>query len=448
MSGTLPRASVDELEALLTRLAGTADAASDAERIDLIAGLEKLKGAAAAAQARLTVAFDASQRTQQVADGVPVQKQGLGVAGQVALARRDSPNKGARHLGLAKALVHEMPHTLRALAAGRISEWRATILVRETAVLSAEHRRSVDAALADRIGDLGDGGVKREAMKLAYQLDPGSVLRRTRRATEERRVSIRPAPDTMSYVTGLLPVAQGVAVHAALTKHADALRAAGDSRTRGQIMADTFVERLTGLARAGDVPVEVQLVMTDRTLLGGDDTPARVVGHGPIPAALGRSLIRAGSAGEKARVWVRRLFTNPVTGDLIDMDSRRREFPVGLRRFFVVRDEVCRTPWCDAPIRHADHVRRAADGGETSADNGQGLCEACNQAKEAPGWETSAARAGPGHPVTTTTPTGHSYTSTPPDLPGGRPPLAAVRHGTGSAPSAAEGRLQRLLLSA
>jgi hypothetical protein len=195
--------------------------------------------------------------------------------------------------------------------------------------------------------------------------------------------------------------------------------------------------------------------MTDRTLLGGDDAPARLVGHGPIPAALGRALLRAGSAGEQARVWVRRLFANPVTGDLIAMDSRRREFPMSLRRFFVIRDEVCRTPWCDAPIRHADHVVRAADGGETSADNGQGLCEACNQAKEAPDWQTSTPRrAGPGAAITVRTPTGHSYSSTPPDLPGGRPPLAAVRRsiigqsGSGRGTSVAEERLQDLLLPA
>jgi hypothetical protein len=220
-------------------------------------------------------------------------------------------------------------------------------------------------------------------------------------------------------------------------------------------MADTFVERLTGQAQATDVPVEVQLVMTDRTLLGGDDAPARLVGHGPIPAALARTLLRAGPACEQARVWVRRLFTNPVTGDLIAMDSRRREFPMSLRRFFVIRDEVCRTPWCDAPIRHADHVVRSTDGGETSADNGQGLCEACNQAKEAPGWRSSTPRrAGPGATITVRTPTGHSYTSTPPDLPGGRPPLAAVRRGiirqsgNGQEPSVAEVRLQHLLLPA
>ena len=231
-------------------------------------------------------------------------------------------------------------------------------------------------------------------------------------------MTVRPAPDTMSLVTGLLPVAQGVAVHAALTRHADSLRAAGDTRSKGQIMADTFVERLTGQATAEAVPVEVQLVMTDRALLGGDDEPGRLVGHGPVPAALGRSLLAA--AVEQATAWVRRLYAAPATGELVAMESTRRVFPAGLHRFLVVRDEVCRTPWCDAPVRHADHVRRAAAGGPTSAANGQGLCAACNQTKETPGWRSSVSRAGPGSTVTTVTPTGHAYDSTAPPLPGHR----------------------------
>lgn len=440
----------EELTDLLGRLRGDASALSDGQRIDLIGALEELKAGAAAAQARLTVAFDASQRREQAAQGVPASKQGLGVHNQVALARRDSPHKGSRHLGFARALVREMPCTLAALAAGEISEWRATIMVRETATLSAVHRGEVDRRLAGRLVGLGDRGVQREAKKLAYALDPGSVVRRMRRAGSERRVSVRPAPDTMSYVTGLLPVAQGVAVYAALTRHAESRRAAGDPRSRGQIMADTFVERLTGQAQAPAVPVEIQLVMTDRTLFGVDDSPGRIVGHGPVPAALARALAGlssspgidpsraagrgAGSAARddaaagEAAVWLRRLFRNPVTGDLVAMDSRRREFPQGLRHFFTVRDDICRTPWCDAPIRHADHVVRAADGGETSAANGQGLCEACNQAKEALGWlawTPSRQRAGP---VTRRTPTGHRYTSRPPDPPGRRPVWADLRH--------------------
>jgi hypothetical protein len=77
---------------------------------------------------------------------------------------------------------------------------------------------------------------------------------------------------------------------------------------------------------------------------------------------------------------------------------------------------VCRTPWCDAPIRHHDHVKGDAAGGATAADNGQGLCEACNYAKEVPGW---TAQADPdAGTVWTTTPTGHDYPSPEPAPPG------------------------------
>ena len=50
-----------------------------AERIDRIAVLEKLKGAAAAAQARETVAFKRSRLAEERAAGVPVRKLGNGV---------------------------------------------------------------------------------------------------------------------------------------------------------------------------------------------------------------------------------------------------------------------------------------------------------------------------------------------------------------------------------
>jgi hypothetical protein len=153
--------------------------------------------------------------------------------------------------------------------------------------------------------------------------------------------------------------------------------------------------------------------MTDRALLTHDHTPARLVGHGPLPAPLARELLRT----SPARAWVRRLFTSPATGELLALESRRRTFPTALRSFLVARDEVCRTPWCDAPIRHADHVVRAADDGPTSVDNGQGLCERCNHAKEAPDQAASRARAGPAGAITIRTPTGHTYTSTPPELP-------------------------------
>ncbi|MDZ4090204.1 MAG: DUF222 domain-containing protein, partial [Arthrobacter sp.] len=240
-----------------------------------IRALEDRKSALAARQARLSVAFDLIQRREQSSAGVPVAELGAGVGAQIALARRESPARGGRLLGLAKALVTEMPHTLAALEAGQLNEWRATLLVRETACLSAADRAAVDADLAPDTGTFdgaGDRGIIAAARAAAYRRDPRTVTQRASHAATERHVSLRPAPDTMCYLTALLPVAQGVAVYAALTRHADTLRGSGDPRTRGQLMADALVERTTGTP-GGISGIEIQLVMTDRTLLQGHSEP-------------------------------------------------------------------------------------------------------------------------------------------------------------------------------
>ena len=430
-----------DLRALVGRLGDLDPSGGDAERIEQIGLLESPKGAAAAAQARLTVAFDVSQREEQAVRGVPARERGRGVAAQVALARRDSPAKGSRHLGLAKALVHEMPHTLEHLSAGRVSEWRATIMCRETGALSADDRRVVDARMAAVLPALGDAAVATTARALAYEIDAESVVRRVRGAETDRRVSIRPAPDAMTQLTGFLPVAQGVAAFAALDRHATERRAQGDRRSRGQIMADTLVERVTGQATAGAVPVEIQLVMPAETLLAQGPEPAAVPGHGPLPASIARDLL-ARCTDSGAPVWLRRLFTAPGERALIGLERRRRRFDGLLRQFVALRDQTCRTPWCDAPIRHIDHAVRDRDGGPTSAGNGQGLCEACNYAKEAPAWRAEVACEGPtsadpdrcDHQVRLTTPTGATYHSTAPPVlasRSGRPPdrSSAGRHG-------------------
>ncbi|MGN6301615.1 MAG: DUF222 domain-containing protein [Angustibacter sp.] len=413
-----PAPSLAELRSLLSRLNASVAEASDAALLDEIEVLERLKSACAARQARLAVAFDESQRAQQRTQGVPAQRRGRGVAEQVALARRESPAQGSRHLGLAKALVREMPQTLAALGAGDISEWTATVAVRETACLAADDRRQVDAELADRLATSGPAQVGRAAWAAASRLDPQAAANRHAKAVNERRVSVRPAPDAMTYLTALLPVKDGVAAYAALTGAAGSARAAGDPRSRGQLMADELVGRLTG-APPSEASVEVCVVITDEALLGAGDEPARVTSGGGeaspadslVPASVARTMV-----GEAERAWVRRLYARPDTGDLVAMESRRRLYDGNLRRMLVLRDRVCRTPWCEAPVRHADHVVDHADGGRTSLDGGQGLCERCNQTKNLQGWRAEVVRAAPGHLVRTTTPTGRTYDSTAPPL--------------------------------
>ena len=100
---------------------------------------------------------------------------------------------------------------------------------------------------------------------------------------------------------------------------------------------------------------------------------------------------------------------------MITADSQRRTFPHTARQFLITRDQACRTPYCDAPIRHADHLTPHAHGGPTHLGNGQGTCEGCNYTKEAPGWTTHP---DPDHVgIHLTTPTGHTIRSDPPPPP-------------------------------
>ena len=191
-------------------------------------------------------------------------------------------------------------------------------------------------------------------------------------------------------------------MHAALTRHADSLRSAGDPRTRGQLMADALVERTTGTP-GGITGIEIQLVMTDRTLFQGDSEPARLPGYGIVPAGWARELLKAGE-GKAA--------------------GARQEPERARRAQASAAGEQGELAWgdcelADAPIRHLDHIIPWHHGGPTTQANGAGLCEACNHTKETPGWSVRP-RPGPRHTLEIQTPTGHSYHSTAPPLPGTR----------------------------
>lgn len=431
------RAVALDLAELLAQVArtgsGLTGAAADGTRIDTITALEQLKSAACAAQARLTGELAASQHGEQRAAGVPAQRADRGVAAQVALARAESPSQGSRLLGFATVLCQEMPCTMAALASGALNEWRATLVVRESACLSLADRIELDREVCGdlaQLSGLGNRAVANRARRVALRLDAAALVRRARRAESERTVTIRPAPDTMTYVTALLPMAQGVAVYAALRRAAEDAVASGEATSHGQVMADTLIARVTGRSATDPVPVQLGLVMTDASLFGaadgpGAEEPAQMGDVGPVPAGWARELV-ARALGEdgadqtgEAGVWLRRLFRRPGSGQLAGLESRSRRVPPNLKQFIRYRDVRCRTPWCDAPIRHQDHILPVVRGGPTEATNLQGLCEACNYAKQAPGWQQRAVVEETGrHAVETVTPTGRRYRGLAPPLPG------------------------------
>lgn len=406
-----------ELSGLVARLGALAACdvpADDAARINRIALLERVKAAAGAAQHEQMVAFARSQVEQQERQVLQDPRAvGRGIADQIALACHVSPSEGSRRLGVARALHSELPATAALLREGAISEYVAGLVVTETRHLPADLRREVDARIvAAGIAGLSPRRAAAIARKFAYEADPQGYVQRGRTQRKHRRVSLRPAPDTISLLTGFLPAEQGVACWAALRSHTDTLISGGDGRSRDQIMADTLVERVTGQVRAPDVRAEVGILLPIDALHDPEThRTADLTGYGPLPAGIARDIL-AGSEGQR---WWRRLFTMPDGGPLVGGDPRRRRFDGLLARLIGIRDGgTCRDPFCDAPIRHLDHIAQSRAGGPTSFANGRGVCVRGNLVREMPGWTVETVQDGLGrdpHTVRTTTPTGHTYIS-------------------------------------
>ena len=109
---------------------------------------------------------------------------------------------------------------------------------------------------------------------------------------------------------------------------------------------------------------------------------------------------------------------NSTASDAARIDRIAR-FDGWLAKLIKLRDRTCRNPYCEAPIRHIDHVTRHTEGGRTTFDNGRGTCAGCNYAREMPGWHViiEFGLNGRPHTIHITTPTGHHYLSRAPDPP-------------------------------
>ena len=210
----------DELVAWLSTADG--DGIEDANRIERIAALERVKGAAAAAQARLTAAFAGAQRAS-MPPWTPRRLADRSIGSQVALARHESPSRGDAHLALAEALTGAMPHVLAALASGEMSEDGAEAVCRATDGIDPALRRRVDAGLSDELGRLGPRALADAARRIASAVDGDAATRRAHAAVASRRVTLRSAADGMAYLTLLAPMAEATGAFHALDAEATSM---------------------------------------------------------------------------------------------------------------------------------------------------------------------------------------------------------------------------------
>jgi hypothetical protein len=158
----------------------------------------------------------------------------------------------------------------------------------------------------------------------------------------------------------------------------------------------------------------IHVIVTAETLLGLDDAPAELAGHGPIPSDLARRIAADGT-------W-HRILTDPLTGQALNYGRTTYRPPATLADHVKARDRVCRFPPCQTPAHHTDldHKQRFRHGGPTQPDNLWTLCRHHHRTKDQPtGWTVTG---NPNNTTTWTSPTGHRYTSHPHNYQDNDPP--------------------------
>ncbi len=311
----------------------------------------------------------------------------------------------------ARTLVHRLPATLDAVESGALTMRHAETLTSAVCALP-----DADTALVERRCIAFAAGrdltafarkVRREVLALDSRTMEQQLADFLAKTLQQRRVYTYADQycAAIAHFAAVLPAEGAQALMTALDIAAEQ-HDPDDGRTKDQRRADALVQlgidalnrfdacprcRSTDLPRRDatddaivvpdDNPAaeqlprwqglrpSIQVSVALSTLLGQDNQPAELDGHGPIPAALARRL-----ADDPTGTW-RRLVTDPL-GTLVDYGRTVYKPPAALRDFIIARDRTCRFPSCNRPACRCelDHIVAWDDNGQTNEPNLHALC--------------------------------------------------------------------------
>ncbi|GAA1405122.1 hypothetical protein AUR04nite_07090 [Glutamicibacter uratoxydans] len=385
-------------------------------------------------EARAAARIDASTGAQPTRH---TSTQERGTAHFISLARRQSPRGSITYLRRIRHLVPNMPYTFSQFERGVLNEKTVLAILAPLDDLTEEHHKSFDNFYSDN-PDLFNGAGIKEAKNIAQQAADKLLgterLKDIKDTTAARYVRMRKGKDCM-FLNAKVPIDTGTAFKDFLDTEVASAKAKGDERTPAQIRADILLRAATGNPLDQPLPVRLHLglIMTDQNLFMQHRENVTLTGYGSLPDDYAQRLMLACQIeGEnpsdefqaaidqqiKALPYLRRLYLAPNQQDLVCMDSRERLFTGQLRHLIQLRDPYCRTPYCDNNVKHADHIKQAAKGGETSFDNSGMKCGACNLAKEAKGWEEEVVISGAPHRIVIRPTSDTEFISSPPPIRG------------------------------
>lgn len=435
-------------DAYLASLAGIVADIEATERHVTVAQVAQLRVLARAGQLAATQAEGAAARVR--AHDMALRA----IAAEVGGVLRATDRTVQRRIDEARTIVEDYPAALSAWETGRIARGHVLVIVETGAVVPPDLRGEFEAAAIARCERDTPNRVRSELEILAQRIHPRPLTERHADAAAARCVRLVPGRDGMSDLVATLPTVIAAGIHDRLTQQArtvidsrDAIANAGrmttgsafgigddvadgddgfdrdgaptaaelaatDHRSTDQVRADIFADLLLagtpaldptgtgdGVGPLGAIRGHVQVVVSATTLCGADDGPADLIGSAPVDAATAREL--AGGA----HIW-ERLFTHPVTGTVLSVDSYR--VPLAMRRYLQARDQHCRFPGCRVPaIRcEIDHTHDHALGGPTDHRNLGHLCQRHHSMKQFTAWRV---RQLPGGVLHWTSPTGRTY---------------------------------------
>jgi hypothetical protein len=374
-------------------------------RVEAVAALERQKAWLEARQVQLLAALDA-----EPSDPHDLDTDKRWVQEELATRLHISPGSAGYRLDQARALAQRRA-TLRLLHTGVIGPRHTRLLLDALRHLAPVTGETIEQRVLAKAGEQTPHQFALSLRRAVLTLDPAGQAERHTRARVDRCIGFTPAEDGMSTGYLLLPAEDATAIDTvltALTNHP----APDDLRTSDQRRADALtqlaLDRLTGTSPTGtDLSTQqgrrpaIQVTVALSTLLGLDQQPAHLDGHGPIPAQLARQL-----AADPTGTW-RRLITDPV-GQLLDYGHTTYRPPQNLIDHTTTRDRTCRFPGCPRKAERCDldHLTPYSQDGTTCTTNTECLCRRHHLLKHRTRWHLHG---NPQATLTWTDPTGRHH---------------------------------------
>ncbi|WP_344867510.1 DUF222 domain-containing protein [Amycolatopsis ultiminotia] len=333
------------------------------------------------------------------------------LASELALTLHITDNRAGAMIVAAEALAERLPRTFRLMDRGQLDMYRAMKVTDGTSWLSDHNARIVDVLLENRLANKNPTQIRRATAYAAMKIDSAGATNRTSQRRAERRVVLHHQAEGISQLSvDNTSTDKANAAYSRIDRIARALKNGDEKRTLDQLRADVALDLLLSGKGGAAGKVEVFLYLDLETYLGLNDNPAELAGHGHIPAELARHIATGPDT------TLRRVITDPLTGQVIEVGKFRYRPSVDVEEFVRVRDRECRQPGCPRPAQNC--VTESTGSSATDADSTLSYCIRHRRLKDRADWQYQVL--GDGR-LAITTPTGQKVEAMPPPLHEPRP---------------------------